>query len=55
MKEMAASDLAKDVTEIIAQLPPVVEALTGVKLEELLKHLPRLKGGQKTSVETEGS
>jgi flotillin len=39
-----ASKITKDVAEVIAQLPPVVEALTGVKLEDLLKNLPALKG-----------
>jgi flotillin len=39
-----ASKVTRDVTEVIAQLPPIVEALTGVKLEELLRRLPGLKG-----------
>ncbi|GBD15050.1 Inner membrane protein YqiK [bacterium HR25] len=39
-----ASKVTRDVTEVIAQLPPIVEALTGVKLEELLRRLPGFKG-----------
>jgi flotillin len=38
-----ASKLTADVTNIIAQLPPVVESLTGVKLEKLLEQVPALK------------
>lgn len=39
-----ASKLTADVTNILAQLPPVVEALSGIKLEDLLKKLPGLGG-----------
>ena len=42
-----ASRITKDVTDIIAQLPPVLESLTGMDLENLLKKLPELKGGFK--------
>jgi len=31
-----------DITQIIAQLPPMVEALTGIKLEELIKRIPMM-------------
>ncbi|MHB9130291.1 MAG: flotillin family protein [Armatimonadota bacterium] len=34
-----ASKLTADVTQIIAQLPPMVEALTGVKLDQLVKRI----------------
>jgi len=37
-----ASKIAGDVTNIMAQLPPAVEALTGVDLTEVLKTLPGL-------------
>jgi flotillin len=37
-----ADKVTKDVTNIIAQLPPVIEALTGVKLQEMLSRLPSL-------------
>jgi len=40
-----AARVTKDVTTIIAQLPPVVEALTGMKLEELINRIPALKSG----------
>lgn len=42
-----ASKLTADVTQIIAQLPPMVEALTGIKLDELIKKVPGMMGGGK--------
>ncbi|MFH1230811.1 MAG: SPFH domain-containing protein [Planctomycetota bacterium] len=41
-----ASKITKDVTNIIAQLPPVLESLTGLKLEELVAKIPSLGGKQ---------
>lgn len=41
-----ASKLTGDVTQILAQLPPVLESLTGVKLEKLLEQVPALKKAQ---------
>jgi len=38
-----ASKLTGDVTQIISQLPPVLESLTGVKFEKLLEQVPALK------------
>jgi flotillin len=38
-----ASKLTGDVTQIISQLPPVIESLTGVKFEKLLEQVPALK------------
>lgn len=38
-----ASKVTKDVTDIIAQLPPVIEALSGIDLAELVKRIPELK------------
>src|SRR5205809_2022716 len=38
-----ASKLTGDVTQIISQLPPVIEALTGIKLEQLLQQVPSLR------------
>jgi flotillin len=38
-----ASKLTGDVTQIIAQLPPVLESLTGVKFEKLMDQVPTLK------------
>jgi flotillin len=37
-----ASKLTGDITQIIAQLPPMVEALTGIKLDELIKKIPTM-------------
>jgi flotillin len=42
-----ASKLTGDVTQILAQLPPVLESLTGVKLEKLLEKVPALAGTSK--------
>ncbi|PYJ85695.1 MAG: flotillin, partial [Verrucomicrobia bacterium] len=38
-----ASKLTGDVTQIISQLPPVLESLTGVKFDKLLEQVPALK------------
>src|SRR5512143_674969 len=38
-----ASKLTGDVTQIVAQLPPVIESLTGIKLENLLEQVPALR------------
>lgn len=38
-----ASKLTSDVTTILSQLPPVMEALTGVKLDKLLEQVPALR------------
>ena len=38
-----ASKLTGDVTQIMAQLPPVIESLTGIKFEKLLEQVPGLK------------
>jgi flotillin len=42
-----ASRVTKDVADIIAQLPPVLESLTGLNLEQLIHKIPQLKGGFK--------
>jgi len=42
-----ASKVTKDVTDIISQLPPVLEALTGLDLQTLIQKLPQLQGGFK--------
>jgi len=46
-KSGAASKVTADITQIIGQLPPVLEALTGIKLDELIKKLPGM-GGEST-------
>ena len=38
-----ASKLTGDVTQIISQLPPIIESLTGVKFETLMQQVPALK------------
>jgi flotillin len=38
-----ASKLTGDITQIISQLPPVLESLTGVKFERLLEQVPALR------------
>lgn len=39
-----ASRVTQDITKIIAQLPPVVESLTGLDFAKLLQRIPRLAG-----------
>jgi flotillin len=36
--------LTGDMTQIIAQVPPVLEALTGMKIDELMKRVPGMSG-----------
>jgi flotillin len=38
-----ASKLTGDVTQIMSQLPPVIESLTGIKFEKLLERVPALR------------
>ena len=38
-----ASKLTGDVTQIVGQLPPVIESLTGIKFEKLLEQVPALR------------
>jgi flotillin len=38
-----ASKLTGDVTQIVSQLPPVIESLTGIKFEKLLEQVPAIK------------
>ena len=49
-----ASKLTGDVTQIIAQLPPILESLTGVKFEKLLEQVPALKNAMKKDNEEKG-
>ena len=39
-----ASKITKDVTQVVAELPEVLEALTGLRLDELAKRVPGVKG-----------
>jgi flotillin len=49
-----ASKVTGDVTQIMSQLPPVIESLTGIKFEKLIEQVPALKRamGGKDSDET---
>jgi len=49
-----ASKLTGDVTQIMAQLPPVLESLTGVKFEKLLQQIPALKNAMGKDEEAKG-
>lgn len=42
-----ASKITKDVADIVAQLPPIVEGLTGVDLAKMIQRLAEGKGGGK--------
>jgi flotillin len=39
-----ASKITKDVTQIMAEMPDVLEALTGLRLEDIAKRVPGVKG-----------
>jgi flotillin len=41
-----ASKVTRDVAEIMAQLPPIVESLAGLDLKKLVNLVPQLKGDQ---------
>jgi flotillin len=43
-----ASRITKDVTQIVAELPALVEALTGMKFDELVKRVPGLRDATAT-------
>ncbi len=45
-----ASKLTGDITQIISQLPPVLESLTGVKFEKLLKQVPALRNAMESDM-----
>ena len=47
-----ASKVTKDITNIIAQLPPLVEALSGVDIKDLASKLPGMKEKSKGSGES---
>ena len=38
-----ASKVTGDITEILSQLPPVIESLTGIKFEKLIQQVPALR------------
>ena len=38
-----ASKLTGDITQIMAQLPPVIESLTGIRFEKLIQQVPALR------------
>jgi flotillin len=40
-----ASRITGDVTRIVAELPALLEALTGMKFDEIAKRVPGLHGG----------
>jgi len=46
-----ASKITQDVTQIISELPALVEGLTGVQLERLVQALPGLTNGKKSNKE----
>src|ERR1051325_7903399 len=46
-----ASKLTGDVTQIISQLPPILESLTGIKFEKLLEQVPGLRKSMAPAIE----
>jgi len=49
-----ASKITKDVTDIIAQLPPVVEGLTGIDLAKMIQKFAEKRGGVSKGDESGG-
>jgi len=41
-----AAKITRDITQIIGQLPPILESLTGIELAELLKKIPALRSAE---------
>ena len=50
---LGASKLTGDVTKIVAELPAVLEALTGVDFKVLMANVPALKEAMKKSGQTD--
>jgi flotillin len=48
-----ASKVTGDVTKIMAQLPPIIESLTGIEIAELIKRIPALQSSATGKTETE--
>src|SRR5512145_2471652 len=46
-----ASKLTGDITQIVAQLPPVIESLTGIQLDKLMRQVPSLKAAMEAAKE----
>lgn len=48
-----ASKVTQDVVNVVAQLPPMIQALTGMNLEEILKRIPQgvIEGGARVAKE----
>jgi flotillin len=41
-----ASRITRDVTQVMAELPSVIEAFTGMRFEDLAKRIPGMRGGE---------
>jgi flotillin len=48
-----ASKITKDVTTVMAELPAVLEALTGMKLDDLAKRIPKVNGHEAVDADAE--
>ena len=44
---LGASKITNDIVNMMAQLPPVVETLTGVSLKDMMGKIPGISGGEK--------
>jgi flotillin len=49
-----ASKITQDVTSIMAQLPPVLESLTGLQLRDLISRVPGLHEKMREAEEAKG-
>jgi hypothetical protein len=48
-----AHKITRDVTQVMAELPAVVEALTGKSFEEIAKRIPGVQNGEPNGTATE--
>jgi flotillin len=49
-----ASKLTGDIAQIMSQLPPMIESLTGIRFEKLLEQVPALRKAMAPSGDQEG-
>ncbi|MGC8669322.1 MAG: flotillin family protein [Chthonomonadales bacterium] len=49
---IGASKISSEVTNIIAQVPPVIEAMMGIKLQDLVRSVPGLSGQSAKQTDT---
>jgi flotillin len=48
---LGASKITKDIVDIVAQLPPVLEGVSGINIKELVSRLPGVSGAKKPAAQ----